>query len=60
MNEAGRVTMTEKERAALRDIAEAVPHIPDFRRGYLIGYGDAISDKKEPRKKDQPTFAEEK
>lgn len=60
MNEPGRAKLTESEHEALKELAEAYPEMPDIRRGYMLGYAEAVADQKGNRKPDRPAFAEEK
>lgn len=47
--------MSEKEKQVMETLKEAVPHLSEKQRSYLLGYGDAVLDmreKKEGEKKD--------
>ena len=63
MSEQQRTGLTKREHSVLEAIAEAEPHMPEFRKGYLLGYGDGMTDRKnlgqQNPDQDQPAFAEE-
>lgn len=39
--------MSEKEKKMLENMEKAIPEMPDYRKGYFVGYGVAMADKKE-------------
>lgn len=39
--------MNEKEEKIIETIAEALPHMPDFDKGYLLGKAEGMAAKKE-------------
>ena len=48
--------MSEKEERIIKTIAEALPHMPDFDKGYLLGKAESMAAQKE--KKDIPAKPE--
>ena len=63
MNQTGRAKLEEKEFSVMKALEKAVPMMPEFRKGYLIGYGEAMAEKKEmdeqTKEEEAPAFAEE-
>lgn len=41
--------MTDEERNYIRQITDAVPHMTEFQKGYLLGVGETIELMKEGR-----------
>lgn len=39
--------MSEKEERIIETIAEALPHMPDFDKGYLLGKAEGMAAQKE-------------
>lgn len=37
--------MSEREEKALKTIANALPNMSDFQKGYLVGMGEAMGEK---------------
>lgn len=48
--------MSEKEEKIIETIAEALPHMPDFDKGYLLGKAEGMAAQKE-RKETLPRAA---
>lgn len=44
--------MSEKNKKILETITKAIPTMSDFNRGYLLGMGEALADKKKDTNKD--------
>ena len=38
--------MSEREKEIIETIAEALPHMPDFEKGYILGQAEAMAAKK--------------
>lgn len=55
---------SESGREILRVMAKTIPQMADFKKGYLLGYGEALLDSERARQKqqekDKPAFAEER
>lgn len=44
--------MSEKEKKALKTIANALPNMNDFQKGYLVGMGEAMGEKNRKKEED--------
>ncbi len=44
--------MSEKEKKVMETLKEAVPHLSESQRSYLLGYGDAVLEMNKEKKKE--------
>ena len=47
MSMAGSPSISDNKQQILRALAKAMPTMSDYRKGYFLGYAEAMSDKKE-------------
>ena len=45
--------MSEKEKTILKKVKEALPHLSEYDKGYIIGLADAHRKEAEPEKKEE-------
>lgn len=48
----GAKNMSEREKEIIETIAEALPHMPDFEKGYMLGQAEAMAAKKKKQKQE--------
>lgn len=44
--------MSEREKEIIETIAEALPYMPDFEKGYMLGQAEAMAAKKKKQKQE--------
>ena len=63
MEQTKRLRPTENGKEILRKVAKTLPKLSDYRKGYLLGYSEAMLDQEregpDAGEQDEPAFAKE-